>query len=1279
MSEEKADIKRALKTSFQEGAIWQPIAISWFDKWKNYVNYDDEVPEPRDKEVIDSLHPGEVDNTGLQGSFGDEMRRDAVEGRDYILLPNSFANMLLEKYGGGPPFPRKVLNVGQYYNPIYQVNLWPVRIEVYLCDRTQPTPVQTDDRFKRRYFNKNMELDKVAEDLSSLFHVHRHSSSTRYWLRDTPPDTSAEEKKGTGRMLTCDVVDFDGDWRFVRSDANRNIQEVLGERDCIELIIEVSTFRMARDADWPRFHQLEAWKQDLRVGDMVDVKDRKGKFYAAKILSIDEQRNLMVHFFGWDESNDEKILASEINNRVAPLHGHSFDRSKWEEGNKVDLCLKDANDAPFWAVGTIIGTDPKTDKVEVMVEAKDKADALKKKASSTSTATRTTGASASLYDDDDEIDDFDIDDDAAKKKKLQQQQLITDGAAAESKAADAAVTTPAAAEEENTRVWVDIYGDTVAPQYTHTPALRSSSSTAYGGGYYGTSSLYSSYNSISYDRHTKGTPPVAGAVGLQNLGNTCFMNSILQCLSNTQPLTEIFTSGVYRDQINYDNPLGHSGKIALTYGKLVKDMWSGAYTKVVPREFKTVIGDYRPQFAGYEQQDSQEMMNCLLDGLHEDLNRIKKKPYTQKIESKGRPDELIASESWRRFLLRNDSLIVERFFGLQKSHVTCRNCGKESVTFDPYATLSVPIPIKNTRVVTVVVQLLPYHVAPVRVALEVALTDAMSDLKRLLIDRLLDLKLLSAPVERTSTPRTTVTPSASTTVMTEDSFELIQKEDVPAATPSTETITSPAMVVDGDDVKEEKVASGGSVDEDTGTNTGKRKPLGPAAMTTSSSVAAKALFYDSFHFHFGVLNGMRTTTVSKNYNTKDAKNTAITAFVGKMDYLVAFQLEHAVPEFKSMTSYYYGGNTTLTSKKRLEEDDLEGNGGTTPPVGPKAPTYLAMDLVVGTREGVRMELVGYPRRLSIVQGETTNEDVHRVVRQVLRRLVPATSPLMQRDEAEWPYELCVTSSYGTQVYRTVDKSDAPFTPLKDTMEILVVHWQNAVVKDGLVDIVRAKDIVDQSFTGNHSSSMADIDEDLDEDEYYPTTTYSKTQPQHKRAKKTLSIYDCLDKYIEREQLADTETVYCNRCKEMLAPIKKMDIWSAPDILIIHLKRFQFITGQYQLVLREKINDVVEFPIEGLDLTAYVQGTVSSEAPPIYDLFAVSHHMGNLGGGHYTATAKNFVNNQWYYFNDSSVTPTEPSSAINATAYVLFYKRRTGTCKWAGQMPHPEGLPDEEDN
>jgi len=147
---------------------------------------------------------------------------------------------------------------------------------------------------------------------------------------------------------------------------------------------------------------------------------------------------------------------------------------------------------------------------------------------------------------------------------------------------------------------------------------------------------------------------------------------------------------------------------------------------------------------------------------------------------------------------------------------------------------------------------------------------------------------------------------------------------------------------------------------------------------------------------------------------------------------------------------------------------------------------------------------------------------------------------------------------------------------------------------------------------------------------------------------------------------------------MLAPKKKMDIWTSPDVLILHLKRFQFVAGQY-MVLRDKINEIVDFPIEGLDLSEYVRGPKFADAPPIYDLYAVSHHMGGLGGGHYTATCKNFLNQQWYNFNDSSVSMTEPSSAVASTAYVLFYRRRTGALKWAGMIPHPVGLPDEEDD
>lgn len=95
-------------------------------------------------------------------------------------------------------------------------------------------------------------------------------------------------------------------------------------------------------------------------------------------------------------------------------------------------------------------------------------------------------------------------------------------------------------------------------------------------------------------------------------------------------------------------------------------------------------------------------MAFLLDGLHEDLNRIYNKPYIEEKESDGRPDHVVAKEAWEDYRKRNDSIIVDSMHGQLKSTVVCNVCGKISIKFDPFCFLSVPVPTKEKQVRSIV-------------------------------------------------------------------------------------------------------------------------------------------------------------------------------------------------------------------------------------------------------------------------------------------------------------------------------------------------------------------------------------------------------------------------------------------------------------------------------------------------------------------------------------------------------------------------------------------------
>ncbi|XP_055404346.1 ubiquitin carboxyl-terminal hydrolase 2 isoform X1 [Bubalus kerabau] len=199
-----------------------------------------------------------------------------------------------------------------------------------------------------------------------------------------------------------------------------------------------------------------------------------------------------------------------------------------------------------------------------------------------------------------------------------------------------------------------------------------------------------SSRSSSPGRDTMNSKSAQGLAGLRNLGNTCFMNSILQCLSNTRELRDYCLQRLYLRDLSHSSR-AHTALME-EFAKLIQTIWTSSPNDVVsPSEFKTQIQRYAPRFVGYNQQDAQEFLRFLLDGLHNEVNRVTARPKSNTENLDHLPDDEKGRQMWRKYLEREDSRIGDLFVGQLKSSLTCTDCGYCSTVFDPFWDLSLPI------------------------------------------------------------------------------------------------------------------------------------------------------------------------------------------------------------------------------------------------------------------------------------------------------------------------------------------------------------------------------------------------------------------------------------------------------------------------------------------------------------------------------------------------------------------------------------------------------------
>uniref|UniRef100_A0A4W5JXX3 Ubiquitin carboxyl-terminal hydrolase n=1 Tax=Hucho hucho TaxID=62062 RepID=A0A4W5JXX3_9TELE len=640
-------------------------------------------------------------------------------------------------------------------------------------------------------------------------------------------------------------------------------------------------------------------------------------------------------------------------------------------------------------------------------------------------------------------------------------------------------------------------------------------------------------NSVEEHDSYRGQP---GVSGLTNLGNTCFMNSALQCLSNTPPLTEYFLRNAYLEELNFTNPLGMKGEIAEAYADVIKQMWSGMHYSVVPRIFKTKVGHFASQFLGYQQHDSQELLSFLLDGLHEDLNRVKNKEYIELRDAAGRPDQEVAEEAWRNHRRRNDSVIVDTFHGLFKSTLVCPECRKVSVTFDPFCYLSVPLPVSKDRVMEVFFVSLDPVAKPVQHRLVVPKAGKVFD-------------LCSVLSEMTKIPANQMVVAD---VFNHRFYKLYHADE------------SLSCILDRDDIF---VYEGDEV------------------------VLALYLRERSHYRDYG--------SGSSSYGTS----------------LFGHPLLMTVPRGQcSRDALYHLFLQRLTQESGGEAQADEGassevRAGCSTEDSASASCSAGASVDAGASGGASVD--------ASATGPTDSQ-------QGAGHQQQQQQPCEEEERGECPPCLPQTNE------RQAKRKGCEARRRKLLFSIQAVN-SNGTTERGMGE------------DGTQPYVAMDWDPDMkkkyyNENEAEKYVKHQSMEVPHQQT--TVQLQECIELFTTVETLEEENPWYCPMCKKHQLATKKLDLWSLPEVLIIHLKRFS-----YTKYSREKLDIIVDFPLRLVT------------PPSRYDLIAVSNHYGGLRDGHYTSYARNKDNGQWYYFDDSKVTYAREEQIVTNAAYLLFYHRQ----------------------
>jgi len=503
----------------------------------------------------------------------------------------------------------------------------------------------------------------------------------------------------------------------------------------------------------------------------------------------------------------------------------------------------------------------------------------------------------------------------------------------------------------------------------------------------------------------------------------------------------------------------------------------------------------------------------------------------------------VAQEAWKTYLSRNQSKVVDLMQAQYRSELVCPDCGRVSVTFDPYMFLSVPLPTEKHKVIEYTwvgsdTSIVPkvYGQKMLKVADIGMFKTSLAKLHQVNQDELFVCDVWKSKIHR----------------------ELRRHDSVGDINRKSDDIFvyhSPRPALKQWEDKNKKDDAAGVAGDEAG--------------------ARKNDERDGGRDSDGDDGGYYSRNRYRGSNLKRAKSDFQT-----------FVVQH---QYRVKARHQYG------SQDRYED-----------------------------------EVIGYPLLLTLPMM------VDVTMKHIRTKIFELVQPLMVDDtvklDDKWPFTLW--ASFGFNKFTKLEDDDEEAFNLNQRNLKFLVQWNHAKhYKLDLYDVkARPRDDTAPAPLGTGASSYND--------------------GARRRGGKPIDLSECLHAFCEKETLSENDAWYCSQCKGFKEASKQIDLWDSPDLLIIHLKRFNYTRNW-----RDRINTLVNFPIRGLDLAPFLLSE-NHKADAKYDLYAVSNHMGGMGGGHYTAYAKNLQSQQWYHLDDSRTSKVHHvDDIVSSSAYVLYYYKQ----------------------